>query len=64
MRRFQNGLVISGMAPKRRLLMVLFAIFWEQTLITVKSDPKFENKSLFHAKFYRARHEKIFESQN
>ena len=30
----------------------------------VKSDPKFENKSLFHAKFYRARHEHFFESQN
>ena len=30
----------------------------------VKNDPKFENKALFHAKVYRAWHEKKIRSQS
>ena len=48
------GTYTSEIVPKRRFSLINF----------VKNDPKFENKSLFDAKCYGARHEKLFRSQN
>ena len=50
-----EGTYISGMAPKRRFLMVFFFNFLGiNTHNFVKNDLKFENKCLFHAKVYGA----------
>ena len=68
---FVDGLLeetyISRMAPKRIFLKAFFAIFWNETLITlskVTQDLKMQYGLLFHAIFYGAWHEKIFRSQS
>ena len=67
-----KGTYLSGMASKRRILMGikkknfdgLVCHFLEiNNHSFVKSDLKFKNKCLLHAKFYGALQEKIFGSQ-
>ena len=54
-----KGTYVSEMAPKRTFLKFFFVFFYcnfleIKTHNFVKNDPKFENKSLFDAKFYGA----------
>ena len=59
-----EGTYISELAPKTFLKGFFWNFLGINTYKFVKNDPKFENKSLFDAKFYGAWFEKIFRSQS
>ena len=62
--RLRGNLHIWNGTKKKNFDGLFYHFLGKNTHNFVKSDVKFENKCLFHAKFYEAWHEKIFGSQS